>query len=417
MANPSARVRWSVGQVLLPEHFRALEASLSTEAAARIDLLGLPTHGVARLEWNGDDLRGGVLYLHAARLVLHSGELVDVPDNAEVTAPLDLRKAGRNEVAVYLHVLDDPPPGEETVEPAGKGTLPRVLRRVELSDKPSVPRSRGRIKLADFVRQPGGSFAPSPEYVPPLVQIGPNPWLVERLRVLSADLGSFAANLGELVVAAEEEGEPVRAPQRARIEAIRLGALLDDLGRGVAPHPYMIFAALRSFLLELHLLEGSAPEGLLRHYDHDDLGGAFGAILRSIEGKLAMPPLRTPCVPLVVEEGRFVGKDLPAQILGAHEVYLLIQRSSPEARISLEHVRIASPGRLRAVHERVLRGVRATPVARPPFRHGFGPSVDVFRLAGEGDSEWRHVVEERALCFYQQPQLAGARAALFWRRS
>ncbi len=417
MANPSARVRWSVGQVLLPEHFRALEASLSAEGAARIDLLGLPTHGVARLEWNGDDLRGGVLYLHAARLVLHSGELVDIPETAEVTAPLDLRKAGRNEVAVYLHVLDDPAPGEEALEPAGKGALPRVVQRVELSDKPSVPRSRGRLKLADFVRQPGGTYALSSEYVPPLVQIGPNPWLGERLRVLSADLGSFAANLGELVMAAEEEGEPVRALQRARIEAIRLGALLDDLGRAIAPHPYMIFAALRSFLLELYLLEGSAPEGPLAAYDHDDLGGAFNALLRSIEGKLALPPLRTPCVPLEVEEGRFVGKELPLQVLEAHEVYLLIQRPSPEARVTLEHVRIASPGRLRAVHERVLRGVRVTPVARPPFRHGFGPNVDVFRLAGEGDPEWRHVVAERAMCFYQQPQLAGVRAALFWRRS
>ena len=71
------------------------------------------------------------------------------------------------------------------------------------------------------------------------------------------------------------------------------------------------------------------------------------------------------------------------------------------------------------VHERALRGVRYLAVGQPSFRHAFGPAVDFYRLVMGGDDnhEWSHVVAERALCFYDKPQLAGIKAALYWRRS
>ena len=58
MASPAMsavlpRVAWSIGQVLLPEHFRTLEASLIAEAVARASVDGLPDYGLLSLEWNG----------------------------------------------------------------------------------------------------------------------------------------------------------------------------------------------------------------------------------------------------------------------------------------------------------------------------------------------------------------------------
>ncbi len=47
-----ARVRWQVGQTLLPEHFRAQDEALSSESRLHAELSGLPRIGIASLAWS-----------------------------------------------------------------------------------------------------------------------------------------------------------------------------------------------------------------------------------------------------------------------------------------------------------------------------------------------------------------------------
>lgn len=411
------RVRWSIGQVLLPEHFRALEGSLASEAARRVDFLGLPAYGIATLKWNGDDPKGGLLLIREIAVILPAGELIESPGNADIVGPLDLGKLNRHEVRVYIHVLDAPPPGEEIEGPSSPDRIAKSFYRIELSAEPTFPGSRGRVVLGSFVRRPGSGFSRAANPIPPLLLVGPHPYLQNELSALRADLESFVGTLGEFIAAEGAEGDPIRAAQRARIEALRMAALLEDMDQGIHPHPYTLFAALRGLLFELYLLDGSAPEGPLPRYDHEDLYGSFGEILRLVQRKLGLPPLRAPHILFERKEGRFIAEDLPPVLLAATEIYLMLRGPSPSQRPSIEGVRLASPTRLRAVHERSLRGVRIIPTPRPPIRHGFGPEAEFFRLQTEAtDSpEWSHVVAERALCFYERPQLAGVEAALFWR--
>jgi len=416
-----ARVRWSVGQVLLPEHFRALESSLAGEAGRRVDLLGLPANGLAVLEWNGDAPRGGVLSVRALSFVLPTGELVEAPGNADITGPLDLGAVKRSDISVYAHVLDAPTTPVQGEAPTTPDDVPRAPYRLEISAEPNAIGSRGRrLFLGQFTQKPGSGFTLSKARVPPLLLVGTNPWLRDLLADLRDDLVGFEGTLADLVAEEEDEDDDVdsvRAAQRARIEALRMSALLDDLDAGISLHPYTLFSTLRGFFLELCLLEGAIPELPLARYTHEDPGPCFQGLIERIREKLARPPLRTPNVPLVRSDGVFVAKDLPPVLLSAKEVYLMLRRPSPEQRVSLDGVRVASPSRLRVVHERALRGVKIVPSPKPPFRHGFGPGVDFYRLvsASEEPSEWRHVVEERALCFHEKQQLAGVDAALFWR--
>jgi type VI secretion system protein ImpJ len=318
---------------------------------------------------------------------------------------------------VYAHVLDAPPAPEEAEGPAAPDRIARSLYQIALSAEPTLAGSRGRVVLGGFMRRAGGGFTMDPEYVPPLVLVGPSPYLRERLSELRADLESFGATLSGLIAAEGAEGDPVRAAQRARIEAVRMGALLDDVAHGIYPHPYVLFAALRGLLLELFLLDGSAPDAPLPRYEHEELGRSFGEIVRLLARKLSLPPLRAPHILFTREDGRFIAADLPPALLSAPEVYLVLRPSEGGPRPTIDAVRLASPARLRAVHERSLRGVRVVPVSRAPIKHGFGPEAETFRLVTTGSEspEWSHVVAERALCFYERPQLAGAEAALFWR--
>ena len=48
---------WKLGQVLRPEHFRALEGSISERSRLLVELDGLPRTGLVRLLWRDGLLR------------------------------------------------------------------------------------------------------------------------------------------------------------------------------------------------------------------------------------------------------------------------------------------------------------------------------------------------------------------------
>lgn len=210
------------------------------------------------------------------------------------------------------------------------------------------------------------------------------------------------------------------AVQRTRIDARKLVALLDDAAGGVHHHPYVVFAALRSFAVELCVLDDSAVPWQPPAYDHHDQRRCFDLVFSEISKKLRAPPPESPCVPFELENGRWA-VSIPPDAVAAQELFIAVRklREGEARRNPLEGVRLASPERLRHVREHVLRGVRTEYLEKPPFRHAFGPAVDFYRIVspaiGEGSPEWGHVAHERALAFFHEPRLDGYRFLLCWR--
>src|SRR5690242_9024292 len=101
-----ARIRWSVGQTILPEHFRAQDEAFSAEVQLHAGLSGLPGVGIASLRWSEAQLAEGILSISLMTAILPGGIPVDVPGNV-VLPPLSLEATGRAEVAVHLHLLED----------------------------------------------------------------------------------------------------------------------------------------------------------------------------------------------------------------------------------------------------------------------------------------------------------------------
>src|SRR5256885_277608 len=117
-----ARVRWELGQTLLPEHFQAQEGALLQESALRFRLHGLPAYGIAALRWNENLLREGVVSILSATLVMPSGQLLEVPHNAAATS-LNLNIPGSNTVTAYLHLLATPAADRD--QEIGASAVPR----------------------------------------------------------------------------------------------------------------------------------------------------------------------------------------------------------------------------------------------------------------------------------------------------
>lgn len=410
--------QWRIGQVLLPEHFKGLESALTCDAAIRSSTAGLPASGLLRLEWNAPAPEHGILWVNALTAILQDGLLLDVPGNAELAAPLDLKLPGRSELAVFAHVFtEEATDSLDPLAPTPK-EVPRRYHRVRLSTEGSVPGSRGRICLGEFALDDEGVFRLAKKTVPPLLRLDSTPYLQAELQQVRSEIMEFEALLDDAAATALSRGESLMAVQRTRIEARKLVALLDDALGGVHHHPYIVFSALRAFAVELCILDDAAMPWRPPSYDHNEPRRCFDLVFAEITNKLRAPPPESPCVSFELENGRWL-VTIPPEAAAARELFIAVRQLKTIERNPLEGLRLASPERLRHVREHVLRGVRTVHLDKAPFRHAFGPAVDFYRIVGpalgEESREWSHVMHERALAFYHEPRFDGQRFLLCWR--
>ena len=414
-----ARVRWRTGEVLQPDHFRLLERSLAAEAALRITALGLPSYGVAQLKWSAPELASGQLILSDFLIIFPSGRVV-ASANASQYRARDLGEAKSSRVDVWLYVReveaeDAEDPAEAEISLRSKKEIPRVRLELQPSTDATLQEYPDRLQLARFEKGIGGKWQVSDDFVPPLLQIGSNPFFKGRLDDLRESLTGFDNSLRAQLRDPTLRGEQYEVVKRARIAGLRLQALVDDLDAEIAPHPYTFFAALRTLWLDLCLFSGSPPEPAVPRYEHEKLARVLHPLFDRIAGFLK-PAVGAGERALVTFrktlDGVFLASDLGDETLHASTIYLLIQRPRAQTAVSLDRVRLASATRLRHVHGQRLRGVPFERVDAPDLARRFGSSVDFYRLTIT--DEWRHVLEERSLAFQALLELAGIEAALYW---
>jgi type VI secretion system protein ImpJ len=411
-----ARVRWQVGQTLLPEHFRAQDESLSAEARLQAELSGLPQVGIASLTWSEALLAEGSLSISSLTAVLPGGFLVDVPGNAALPS-FSLEATGRAEVTVFLHLLEDTR-GTEGVplyadEPPN---VQRVLRRLQLSSEQSVDRALSSLELVAFSKNLEGAWRPSGRKVPPLLLVGPNPFLNELLGQLDSLLEKVHGQLRTLLLDSYQRGERLASARRTLLEVRRLQSLRDDMRGGICPHPYDFFDLLRRLYFETCCYLEQEPGERLPAYLHDDPGQGLWGWMELLNRAFRPEDTRLTYKPFEARDGQFVLSPLPTLEEGVQsELYLLLRSEDPSQPASLEGVKVASPSRLPAVRRLALRGIPFQHVPHPAFPHAFGPEISWYKLSlGE---EWQYALRDNGMAFYVTPSLQNTQVFLFWRRA
>ncbi|MEO7329537.1 MAG: type VI secretion system baseplate subunit TssK [Minicystis sp.] len=416
IADDLARVRWRTGEVLQPAHFRLLERSLAAEAALRITVLGLPSYGVAQLKWSAPELESGQLIISDFLVVFQSGRVV-ASANAGQYRALDLgeAKSAKVDVSLYVKDLDAEEPAEAKIALRSAEEIPRVRLALRLSTDDTLQGYPDHLRLARFEKTIGGKWRLSDDFVPPLLQIGTNPFFKARLADLRESLTGFDNSLRAQLRDPTLRGEKFDYVKRARIAGLRLQGLVDDLRAEIAPHPYTLFAALRTLWLDLCLFTGSSPDEAIPQYEHEKLAQVLPPLFDRIAvflkpavgaGERAMVTFRK------TVDGHFLASDIGDETLHASTIYLLIQNPRAQRSAPLDRVRLASASRLPHVHGRRLLGVPFERIDAPDLARRFGAYVDFYRLTIT--DEWRHVLEERSLAFQALPELAGVEAALYW---
>jgi type VI secretion system protein ImpJ len=406
MTGELARVRWELGQTLLPEHFEAQEGALLQESALRFRLHGLPAYGLASLRWNEALLREGVVSITSATLVMPSGQLLEVPNNA-VTASLNLNVPGTNAVTAYLHLLEQPAASSDDEH---DDVVPRVVRQLVLSADQTVPGAISTLKLAELKKAADGAWQTASGYLPPLLLVGASPFLQAELAELRPALEAFQHKLMMDSVSYLSGGGLYMVKQCLR-SVHRIQRLLANLKGQVQLHPYSLYEALKDFYVEVCFYHDSAPQHADEAYHHEQLGPLFRRLLTPLLEQMRTAQKQSPYAPFGLRDGVY-RIDLPPPLKQAKEVYFLIQKSQAQRAAGSLDLKLLSPSRLLMAHRLSLPGIAMSRIDRPLLAHSFGPEVEFYRL--QADDEWEHALRDGAVAFYGRPELADLEFYLYW---
>ncbi|MFO0575959.1 MAG: type VI secretion system baseplate subunit TssK [Polyangia bacterium] len=303
-----APLRWYLGQTLLPEHFNTQQVAIADEIRLRAAIAGLPGFGVARLSWNEASLRSGTLSISELTVVLPDGRIVDVPGNATLDS-FSLAQTGSSRATVYLHLL------KETTSPSGNEVyakdppvVQRVMYRLQLSVAQVLPNSDMPFRLAEF-KSESGKWSLSSDVLPPLLQVGENPFLSETIEGLVRALLGFRPQLEQELTESLYRTDRIAAVRRCLNEVCRTLSHLEDLKFGVHRHPFFLFDALRNLYFEVCSFHESLPAESVVAYRHEQLAECLGVLLREKHSPVEDYPKSFPkAMQRLAGQGRRVGE-------------------------------------------------------------------------------------------------------------
>ena len=412
-AHKLARIKWYIGQTLQPDHFLLAEEAMLAEARLSTRVRSLPGHGVARLAWNTQLLAQGDLAIASLTVVFPDDQLVDVPGNA-VVAPLDLRTETRQRVSVYLHLLaqtqdakGNPLYGDD---PRG---VDRVMRTLKLATESSMAGASATLKLLELDRDSSGAWQVRQGYAPPLVQVGTSPFFGALVEDLLQRLANFRREVLMHLSDAYVARDQAAAVRRMVAQIQELVCMLEDLEHGIHPHPYQLFAAVRTLYFAACCFFEVEPETALPRYTHDEPATCMERMTELLRARLGHVRARMRYSAFTRQGGAFLITPLPKELVDATEIFFLVQRPDVQRRVPVETIKLASPKRLPVVHRLALRGVEFKQIAQLPFPNSFGPEIDFYQI--DPSEEWAQVLNESALGFYARPEHEAVTFSLFWR--
>lgn len=414
MTENLARVKWEMGQTLLPVHFNTQEEALLADSALRFRMqAGLPAYGIAGLKWNHTLLQEGVFSIQSLSMVLPSGLLIKVPGNANVS-PFNLNVPGDVTISVYCHVMEgdtDEDQMDETWDTGEGRNVSKKYYTLLITSDQSGAGALETIKLAQFKKEPAGTWLLSPEYIPPLLQVGLSLFLADQLEELNQSLELFHYNLA-LDASGYLSGEGLLNVKQCMKSSLKMQRFIANLKEQIHCHPYFVYEALNEFYTEVCYYRKVMPENVTATYKHERLAACFNRIITPLMKQMQMMEEKSPYLPFEFKDGIFK-IDLPSEIREASDIYFLVQKGHVTDKIKIGNVKLGCFSRIALIHKMALPGVPLKKTEKPPFQHSFGSEVEFFRIIG--GEEWDLALRDLSLSFYYQEIFSNVEFFLYWR--
>ncbi len=429
-----SRMVWNEGMHLAQHHFQAQARYFEDSLKFAVSNLFHRTYGLVGYEFDSETLRNGSVSLVHARGIMPDGLGFQFPDADPLPEPREIVSLFSPTQDSHLVHLVIPPyrAGQANSSPGGGAETPDVrfvqsecvvLDETTGQDEKTISTGMKNFRLAldievgeDDVSLPmarvrrdgSGNFIYDPEFVPPCLQIGASPRLLEILkRVLdSLEAKSFA-------LSAEKQDARKPLAEYASSEVANFW-LAHSIHSAIGPlrhlwetrraSPEKLYTELARLAGALCTFEMDSHPKDLPAYDHDRLGECFGELDRHVRAGLQMiVPAGSIVVPLertrqFLFEGNIVDKrcfTAPSWILG-------VRAEGAEDSVVSSVVKLAKVCSSKHIVRLVKEGLPGMPLSHlrsPPSEISPKVGVRYFQLSQTGPC-WESTVETGEIGVY-----------------
>lgn len=425
------KVLWTKGVLLTPQHLQLQDRFVEDLLSFQLSALQANPWGFSALEVDREMLGDGVLALTSARGLFADGLSFDMPGLDPLPAPRPLEdrfQPDQESLKAYLAISEYRPGGrnvsmeEETSDARYSAEI--VFRRDEntgQAEKPiQVARKNLRIllegeslegnavmPLANLFWTEDGGFDLDPNFVPPVLDLGANPFLmatarrlVELLSARSAELsrtrrqrGQDLADFGISDVANFWLLYTVNTylPVLRHIYEVRKG------------HPGRLFETLVALAGALSTFAREGDPRSLPAYDHGDLSGCFRELDQQLRTLLeTVVPQNYRAIMLQPVKPFVYAAALETALLSARQIFLAVSSEADRTSLpekTLELVKVGAAENLDHLYRRGLPGLGLKHVPDPPSAIPVKLDYEYFLVDTSGE-EWQEVLRGKNLAAY-----------------
>lgn len=436
-----APIVWSEGMHLAQHHFQQQGRYFQDATAFALSTLFIKPYGLLGCELDHDALRNGTVSLLHARGVMPDGLPFHFPHD-DLPEPLEIGELFSPTQDAHDVLLMIPPFRSSgtnctlDVTAAGNGARYRA-HKVAVADDTTgqdeaeitVARKNFRLVLAGVgdeeemvslpiarVRRDGsGRFVYDPAYVPPSLQIGASPRLLEEVQRLVELLESKSEELAQRRAGAGQGAAELAGFWLAHSVNESLAPLHNHLEHR-SSHPERLFVELSRLAGSLCTFTMEAHPRDLPLYDHDDPGPGFDALDRHIRQHLEVVlPTRCVALPLKADNPPFHTAAItdPRSFAGA-DWYLGVRSKAGRAEVITrvpELIKLCSEKFVGELVRRGMDGLRLEHEPSPPSGISPRPGSEYFRILTEGPC-WDSITDTSSVGAYVPAALTGAELEL-----
>ena len=441
-----SRVVWSEGMYLGPHHFQAQSRYFEDSIQFATSALWYESYGMMGCEVDAEALRNGTLALIHARGIFPDGLVFQMPecDPLPVSRGIDeLFPPTQDKMLVYLSVppvranapncapTDAPAPNgfryspETTVlhdETNGRDEKPVNLGRknIQLTLDVEDAGDMQRIPVARVIRSGSGKFVLDPLFIPPCLQIGGSPRLMnllERLLEIMEEKSS-TLSLSPATAGGLKAGYSTRE--------IANFWFLHAVNSGIVPLRHLFYTKRghpEELYLELAKLAGALATFALDdhprtipHYDHHRPDECFETLDHRIRTNLEMVmPTNCLSIPLkLAGDYLYEGPVTDQRCFGRSSWIFAIRSDLGESDLiarTPQLVKVCSRQFVGELVKRALPGLTLTHASVPPSAVTARVETQYFTITKSGPC-WSHLVETRQVGVYLPGEFPSAEIEL-----
>lgn len=436
------RVIWREGMLITPQHLQQQELYEDQVLHERLAACTPLSWGVQEVEFDAGALKSGRLQLTKITGSMPDGldlrgEL-EVPsrtisDHFPATSKslhVNLGVPRLREGVSNFHEVDSEWRGRylTVTKSVGDLSMSKNVRNLDFGQAAPVllfgsekDEDHIKVKIAEIVRDEDGSFMLSPDYIPPVLNIGASPVIMAGMR----EIMSLSVVKQRALTAGRRQRDAssiefasADVTRYLFLNAINSGIpLLKHVSEEPKTSPLAAYLMLLQYAGGLSSFTGEIDPSTFPRFQYLDLRACFSVMFDHIKTMLgAAVKDMSIKIPLEArEDGMWIGRLGEQRMIDCKDWVLAVEADAPEQQVANklpQLSKMSSWKQISAIVKSATPGVPLLPTHRPPTEVAIKPG-QVYFMIKKDDRYWRDVLAERTIAIYVPPPYDAKRAKLF----